>query len=60
MPATAFSAQNNAKKLNQVVYPVHLNSVVRCLAAEGLVNDPRIHLIKPLDVIDFHNFAASA
>lgn len=44
----------------QVVYPVHLNPVVRGLAAEVLGNDPRIHLIDPLDVIDFHNFAARA
>lgn len=44
----------------QVVYPVHLNPVVRGLAAEVLGNDPRIHLIEPLDVIDFHNFAARA
>ncbi|MDQ0244874.1 UDP-N-acetylglucosamine 2-epimerase (non-hydrolyzing) [Bacillus fengqiuensis] len=42
----------------QVVYPVHLNPVVRELADEVLGKDPRIHLIEPLDVIDFHNFAA--
>lgn len=42
----------------QVVYPVHLNPVVRELANEVLGNDSRIHLIEPLDVIDFHNFAA--
>lgn len=44
----------------QVVYPVHLNPVVRELADEILGNDPRIHLIEPLDVIDFHNFSARA
>jgi UDP-N-acetylglucosamine 2-epimerase (non-hydrolysing) len=44
----------------QVVYPVHLNPVVRELAGEILGNDPRIHLIEPLDVIDFHNFASRA
>lgn len=44
----------------QVVYPVHLNPVVRELANEVLGNDPRIHLIEPLDVFDFHNFAARA
>ena len=42
----------------QVVYPVHLNPVVRELADEVLGDDPRIHLIEPLDVIDFHNFAS--
>lgn len=44
----------------QVVYPVHLNPVVRELANDILGNDGRIHLIEPLDVIDFHNFAARA
>ncbi|WP_075983189.1 non-hydrolyzing UDP-N-acetylglucosamine 2-epimerase [Bacillus massilinigeriensis] len=44
----------------QVVYPVHLNPVVREIASEILKDDPRIHLIEPLDVIDFHNFASRA
>jgi UDP-N-acetylglucosamine 2-epimerase (non-hydrolysing) len=44
----------------QVVYPVHLNPVVREIADEVLGNDPRIHLIEPLDVFDFHNFASRA
>ncbi|UAC47928.1 UDP-N-acetylglucosamine 2-epimerase (non-hydrolyzing) [Bacillus aquiflavi] len=44
----------------QVVYPVHLNPAVREIANDILGNDPRIHLIEPLDVIDFHNFAANA
>ncbi|WP_090236916.1 non-hydrolyzing UDP-N-acetylglucosamine 2-epimerase [Fictibacillus solisalsi] len=44
----------------QVVYPVHLNPAVRELAAEMLGSDPRIHLIEPLGVIDFHNFASRA
>ncbi|MFC0297335.1 non-hydrolyzing UDP-N-acetylglucosamine 2-epimerase [Geobacillus jurassicus] len=44
----------------QVVYPVHLNPAVREAAADVLGDDPRIHLIEPLDVVDFHNFAARA
>lgn len=44
----------------QVVYPVHLNPVVREIADEILGDNPRIHLIEPLDVIDFHNFASHA
>ncbi|GIN22299.1 MAG TPA: UDP-N-acetylglucosamine 2-epimerase (non-hydrolyzing) [Bacillus bacterium] len=44
----------------QVVYPVHLNPAVRETANGILGNDPRIHLIEPLDVIDFHNFANKA
>lgn len=41
-----------------VVYPVHLNPVVQETANEILGNDDRIQLIEPLDVVDFHNFAA--
>ena len=44
----------------QVIYPVHLNPVVREIADEVLGNDPRIQLIEPLDVYDFHNFASRA
>lgn len=42
----------------QVVYPVHLNPAVREVANEILGDDSRIHLIEPLEVFDFHNFAA--
>ncbi len=44
----------------QVVYPVHMNPIVRETANRILGDNPRIHLIEPLDVIDFHNFAARA
>jgi UDP-N-acetylglucosamine 2-epimerase (non-hydrolysing) len=44
----------------QVVYPVHLNPVVKETADEILGDDDRIKLIDPLDVIDFHNFASRA
>ncbi|WP_227394454.1 non-hydrolyzing UDP-N-acetylglucosamine 2-epimerase [Jeotgalibacillus aurantiacus] len=44
----------------QVVYPVHLNPAVREIAQDILGGDDRIHLIEPLDVIDFHNFASKA
>jgi UDP-N-acetylglucosamine 2-epimerase (non-hydrolysing) len=44
----------------QVVYPVHLNPAVREVADEILGDDTRIHLIEPLGVVDFHNFAARA
>lgn len=44
----------------QVVYPVHMNPVVRELADEILGKNDRVHLIEPLDVIDFHNFASKA
>ncbi|MDM5340112.1 UDP-N-acetylglucosamine 2-epimerase (non-hydrolyzing) [Fictibacillus enclensis] len=42
----------------QVVYPVHLNPAVREVADEVLGEDSRIHLIEPLGVVDFHNFAS--
>ncbi|HHY73844.1 MAG TPA: UDP-N-acetylglucosamine 2-epimerase (non-hydrolyzing) [Bacillus bacterium] len=43
-----------------VIYPVHLNPAVREIANEILGGHERIQLIEPLDVIDFHNFAARA
>lgn len=39
-----------------VVYPVHWNPAVRESAQDALGNHSRIHLIEPLNVIDFHNF----
>jgi UDP-N-acetylglucosamine 2-epimerase (non-hydrolysing) len=44
----------------QVVYPVHMNPIVRQIADSILGDNNRIHLIEPLDVIDFHNFASRA
>ncbi|WJP97587.1 non-hydrolyzing UDP-N-acetylglucosamine 2-epimerase [Macrococcus bovicus] len=41
-----------------VVYPMHKNPKVREIAAQYLADHERIKLIEPLDVIDFHNFAA--
>lgn len=40
----------------KVVYPIHMNPVVRKAADEELGNDDRIHIIEPLEVLDFHNF----
>ncbi|KRM72421.1 UDP-N-acetylglucosamine 2-epimerase [Lacticaseibacillus brantae DSM 23927] len=42
----------------EIIYPVHLNPVVQEAANEILGQHPRIHLIEPLDVVDFHNLAA--
>jgi len=42
----------------EVVYPVHLSPVVQEIAHRILGNTARIHLIDPLDVLDFHNMAA--
>lgn len=44
----------------QVVYPVHLNPAVQEIANKELGDHPRIHLIEPLGVIDFHNLASRA
>lgn len=40
----------------KVIYPIHMNPAVRTVANEVLGNDERIHIIEPLDVVDFHNF----
>lgn len=41
----------------EIIYPVHLSPRVQKVANEVLGGDPRIHLIEPLDVVDFHNLA---
>ena len=40
----------------KVIYPIHMNPLVRNLANEILGEHERIKIIEPLDVIDFHNF----
>ena len=42
----------------KAIYPVHMNPVVRQAAEEELGDCDRIHIIEPLDVLDFHNFMA--
>ncbi|AMA62670.1 UDP-N-acetylglucosamine 2-epimerase [Kurthia sp. 11kri321] len=42
----------------QVVYPMHLNPAVRDTARAILGSHERVHLIEPLEVFDFHNFAS--
>lgn len=42
----------------KVIYPVHMNPVVRKTAEEELGGCSRIHIIEPLDVFDCHNFEA--
>lgn len=42
----------------KAIYPIHMNPVVRETADAILGNDERIHIIEPLDVLDFHNFLA--
>lgn len=40
----------------KAIYPIHMNPKVRKIANEFLGGDDRIHIIEPLDVLDFHNF----
>lgn len=44
----------------KAIYPIHMNPVVRQAAAEELGGCDRIHIIEPLDVLDFHNFMAKS
>ncbi|MBR6771521.1 MAG: UDP-N-acetylglucosamine 2-epimerase (non-hydrolyzing) [Lachnospiraceae bacterium] len=44
----------------KVIYPIHLNPVVRTTAKEILGENNRIRLIEPLEVLDFHNFLAQS
>lgn len=40
----------------KAIYPIHMNPLVRDAARDELGECDRIHIIEPLDVLDFHNF----
>lgn len=40
----------------KVVYPIHMNPVVRKTAQEVFGDHSRMKIIEPLEVLDFHNF----
>jgi UDP-N-acetylglucosamine 2-epimerase (non-hydrolysing) len=40
----------------KVIYPIHMNPVVRESANSILAGNDRIKIINPLEVVDFHNF----
>lgn len=42
----------------KAIYPIHMNPLVRQAAEDELGGCNRIHIIEPLDVLDFHNFLA--
>ena len=42
----------------KAIYPIHMNPLVRETAADILGGESRLHIIEPLDVLDFHNFMA--
>ena len=44
----------------KVIYPIHMNPVVRKAAQDIFGHNARIHIIEPLEVIDFHNFLANS
>ncbi len=39
----------------KAIYPIHMNPLVRQAAEEELSGCDRIHIIEPLEVLDFHN-----
>lgn len=44
----------------KAIYPIHMNPVVREAATQELGGCDRIHIIEPLEVLDFHNFLAKS
>ena len=42
----------------KAIYPIHMNPIVRKAAEEELGGCDRVHIIEPLEVLDFHNFLA--
>jgi UDP-N-acetylglucosamine 2-epimerase (non-hydrolysing) len=44
----------------KIIYPIHMNPIIRETANEILASCERIHIIDPLDVFDFHNFLAQS
>ena len=42
----------------KAIYPIHMNPIVRETAKDVFGDDDRVHIIEPLDVLDFHNFMA--
>lgn len=44
----------------KIIYPIHMNPLVRKTAQEIFEGIERIHIIEPLEVLDFHNFIAAS
>lgn len=42
----------------KAIYPIHMNPIVREAAKQELGDCDKIHIIEPLEVLDFHNFLA--
>ncbi|MFT8836405.1 non-hydrolyzing UDP-N-acetylglucosamine 2-epimerase [Liquorilactobacillus satsumensis] len=59
--AAVFNAVKNVVAKHpdvEVIYPLHLNPKVRKVAREILGDVSRVHLVEPLNVVDFHNLCA--
>ena len=44
----------------KLIYPMHMNPKVREMAKSCFSGQDRIHMIEPMDVLDFHNLMARA
>lgn len=44
----------------KAIYPIHMNPIVRDAAHKELDGFDRLHIIEPLEVLDFHNFMAAS
>lgn len=44
----------------KAIYPIHMNPLVREAAHQELDGFDRLHIIDPLEVVDFHNFLAAS
>lgn len=40
----------------KIIYPIHLNPMIKNIANDYLKDSEKIKIIPPLDVLDFHNF----
>lgn len=44
----------------KVLYPVHMNPQINNLIEQYLKDNPQIHIVKPMEVVDFHNIMAAS
>jgi UDP-N-acetylglucosamine 2-epimerase (non-hydrolysing) len=44
----------------KAIYPIHLNPIVRDTAHKVFGDNPKLKIIEPLDVLDFHNMLAKS
>lgn len=44
----------------EVIYPIHLNPEIREIAKEVFLKNYKVHMIEPLNVVDFHNLLNKA